>query len=92
MRSVWPADRLPMTTESLLKALKGLPDGPWDSLNAIGLAKILRPFGPQPRTVRTIAGTAKGYQYLDFGEVFSRYLPSIGPEPITAVTTRINIG
>jgi len=30
-----------------VEGVKGLPDSPWDSLNAIGLAKILRPFGPQ---------------------------------------------
>lgn len=91
VRNVWPADRLPIATESLLKALQGVSDSPWETLNPIALAKMLRPFGPQPRTVRTGDGTAKGYQYRDFVEVFSRYLPSTGSEPVTPVTTCINI-
>jgi hypothetical protein len=79
LRGVWPADKHPMTTESVLKELKELSDSPWGGLNAIELARMLRPFGPQPRTVRTGTGTAKGYLYGDFDEVFSRYLPSSGP-------------
>lgn len=95
VRAVWPVGSSSMTTESLLKLMNGLPDGLWShygsgGLTPIELAKMLRPFGIHPRTVRIVNGTAKGYQYVELEEAFSRYLPCTGHEAVTSVTTRIN--
>jgi hypothetical protein len=39
------------------------------------LAKHLRPFGVQPKNIRTADGVSKGYDRADFADAFSRYLP-----------------
>lgn len=43
------------------------------------LAKLLRPFGIQPKTIRTGDERAKGYERSQFEDAFSRYLP---PSPL----------
>lgn len=89
VQSVWSGGPPHMVTVSLLEALKTLPESPWgdygkDGLNARSLAKMLRQFGIQSRTVRSSASeTAKGYQRADFEHAFSRYLPSGGNLSVT---------
>lgn len=39
------------------------------------LARLLRPFGVTPRTVRLAEGTPKGYTLEDLQDSFSRYIP-----------------
>ena len=51
-------------------------------LTAIGLARVLKPFGIQPRTIRLEQGTSKGYFKESFTDAWARYLPS----PPAAVT------
>lgn len=94
VRSVWPAGSVHMMTASLLETLKGLPDSPWadTGLTARKLARMLRPFGPEPRQIRVISGTGKGYQSADFEQAFSRYLPPKCVQSETSETTRVNIG
>ncbi len=79
-------DRLP--TADLLKGLVDLEDGPWaewwgkqvregDTRGpAHRLAKLLRPYGIVPRTIRLGGSTSKGYLEGDFQDGFQRYLPS----------------
>lgn len=96
VRTVWPAGTVHMTTASLLEALKGLPDSPWGAddtgLTARKLARWLRSFGPQPRQIRLLSGTAKGYLRDDFESAYSRYLPFSGNLSETCETTRVNTG
>jgi hypothetical protein len=51
---------------------------------------MLRPFGPEPRQVRVTTGTGKDYQWPDFAQAFSRYLPALDVKSETSETTRIN--
>jgi hypothetical protein len=51
-------------------------------LTAIGLARILKPFGIQPRTIRLEQGTSKGYFKESFTDAWARYLPPL-PSAVT---------
>ncbi len=56
----------------------------WKSGKPITLrqvAKLLGPFGIAPSTIRTMAGTAKGYLLNQFEEAFRRYLPDQSVTP-----------
>ncbi|MGC2246113.1 MAG: DUF3631 domain-containing protein [Terriglobales bacterium] len=97
VRRVWPDGNPNMPTASLLDKLKRIPDSPWGEsgreLTPRGLATTLRPFGPEPRQVRTHAGpTGKGYVRSEFEGAFSRYLLPLRSESETCETTRINNG
>jgi putative DNA primase/helicase len=65
----------------LLDGLNLLQDRPWSTHNrgrqmgGYQLARLLRPYGIQPRTIRIGTGTAKGYKLEDFEDAFARYLP-----------------
>jgi hypothetical protein len=79
------ADRL--ATDDILGELRELDERPWSGwrdvqpLNARGLAKLLKPFGIEPRTVKWPGGaTAKGYVREWFDDAFARYLPP-NPSP-----------
>lgn len=80
-------DRL--STEDVLKALLGYDDGPWanwwerdiQSGNVRGpsakLARMLKPFGIQPCTIRQPNDTTpKGYKRESFEDAWERYLPA----------------
>lgn len=87
-----------ITTVDLLKALVDLDTGPWAEwwgkdvgLNrpqgpASRLARMLKPYGILPGTIRTSQGTAKGYYLADFEDAFARYLPPVSLEAVTSVT------
>jgi hypothetical protein len=97
VRSVWPASTAHMATATLLEKLKEIPDSPWsdygkNGMNARALSKMLRPFGAEPRQVRTVAGNLKGYQFAELEQAFSRYLPAMGAISETSATTRVNKG
>jgi hypothetical protein len=74
-------------TEELLVRLCGIEEAPWGAWNGgkglapHGLARLLRPYEIQPKTVRQAAVTAKGYFRSDFADAWSRYVlpPSTGP-------------
>jgi hypothetical protein len=51
-------------------------------LTPIGLARLLKPFGICPGTIRLEKETAKGYLKENFADAWTRYLPS----PLSAVT------
>jgi putative DNA primase/helicase len=81
-------DRFPSTT--IIAELTRLGHRPWATYNkgfAISerqIAKLLRPFGIAPKTVRFasphsgVPETAKGYVFEDFDDAFRRYLPKTG--------------
>jgi Protein of unknown function (DUF3631) len=85
-------DRMP--SQKLCERLNGMPDAPWNAwggkasagIRAATLAKLLRPFGIVPGTVRLInagspGSTAKGYKRECFEDAWQRYLSD---EDVTA--------
>jgi len=73
-------------TSVLLEYLIAVEEAPWGEwygrpLTARGLAKLLKPFGIVPRTIRTGDETLKGYAAGEFHDAWSRYIP---PLPVTA--------
>ncbi len=79
------ADRI--TTKDLLELLTEDEDLGWVNFNrgnlltARQLAKFLKNYGVQPKTVRMPNGsTPKGYSIRDFDDAFSRYLKSVEGE------------
>ena len=77
-------DRLP--SRRMLDKLIEHEEGPWAdllkgrALTLPHLARLLKPFGVRPRTIRYGAETVKGYTRADFEDAFARYLP---PQPVT---------
>jgi hypothetical protein len=75
-----------ITSADLARHLAAKEESPWGpafghDFDARGLARLLRPFGIQPRTVRFDDDkTAKGYHREYFEPVWMRYLPA----PITS--------
>jgi Protein of unknown function (DUF3631) len=73
-----------ITSTDLLEGLHDLDEEPWGEwfgrpLSARALAKILRPYGIQRRTIRVEHGeaaTAKGFLRKQFEDVWNRYFPS----------------
>lgn len=96
IRSVWTAGNQAMMTATLLEALESISDSPWAEsehrLTPRKLARMVRPFGVEPRQVRIGSLTGKGYLRADFESAFSCYLPSKCAEKVTSETTSINIG
>jgi putative DNA primase/helicase len=72
-------DRL--KSEELTTALSAMLDRPWPtfdrgrSISAAGIARLLKPYGIIPGTIRTGTETARGYLRSAFEDAFSRYLP-----------------
>ena len=94
VQKVWPEGAAHIATASLLNALKAIGESPWaePELTARRLSVMLRPFGAEPRQIRTGSGTAKGYLKASLNEAFSRYLPQSSASPETSETTRVNTG
>lgn len=73
-------DRL--RSEVLATALNAMSDRPWPTfdrgrwMTPAGIARLLRPFGITPETIRFGEDTAKGYRLSAFEDAFGRYLPS----------------
>lgn len=69
-------------TSDILRELQHREERPWcewgrseKPITARGVAKLLKPFGVQPRQIRIEEATAKGYRREDLEDAFSRYLP-----------------
>jgi hypothetical protein len=66
----------------IVKRLAAMEDRPWPEwrngqpITAVQMARLLKPFGISPKTIRTTTGRAKGYHRDDFCDVFDRYLPA----------------
>jgi putative DNA primase/helicase len=64
-----------------LVAMEGRPWGEWRGgkpLSSHSLARLLKPFGVIPTTMRFGERTAKGYEVSQFGECFEAYLGQAG--------------
>lgn len=82
-----------LTSVDLLSKLAEVETSPWGDwshgkpLNAVGLARLLKPFGICPRTIRVDGATPKGYLRESFLDAWGRYLPprepSVAPDPGT---------
>ncbi len=81
------SDRL--FSSSIVAALSEMEGRPWPELNrgkpitAPRLARMLKPFGIETRTVRIGDERAKGYHLEDFRDAFARYLPPIKRDTVT---------
>lgn len=82
-------DRL--SSADLIEALANMENRPWPEwkhgkpISAPQMARLLRPFGVVPGTVRLPDGTAKGYQLDWFEDAFNRYL---SPAAVTSSQCR----
>jgi hypothetical protein len=82
------ADSDRLATADLLDAINGeeeLPFGGWRDgrgLDGRALARVLRPYGIRPRTVRLADGsTPKGYLREQFGDAWDRWVILVAQEP-----------
>jgi putative DNA primase/helicase len=72
------SDRIPTTV--LVNTLASIEERPWPEwsrgrpMTATQLARLLKPYGIGPQTVRFGAQLAKGYLLIDFDDAFRRYL------------------
>ena len=83
IKAVWPEGEEKLDTASLLKKLKALDESPWFAagdgkaefeLSPRRLAKMLRPFGVEARTIRIEERVFRGYEYDGLKSALSRYL------------------
>jgi hypothetical protein len=77
IKAVWPNGSQHAFSCDLLDALSRVEDSPWAGeipLTSRKMARMLRPFGVEPITVREGPATGKGYKREDFDAAFSRYL------------------
>jgi putative DNA primase/helicase len=78
------------TTKEVLAYLGGLETRPWPEwsngkpITGRSMAKLLKDFGIEPRTIRLDEATAKGYSREWFEDAWARYLP---PHPSPASPT-----
>jgi putative DNA primase/helicase len=93
IREIFRAERLP--SKELCKALGGLEDRPWADyangfpINQTQLAKLLKPFGITPKSIRLGPNnTPKGYVAAQFEDAFVRYLQPIPPAAATPQRAR----
>tara|TARA_R110000868_G_scaffold73459_2_gene213009 strand:- start:507 stop:1769 length:1263 start_codon:yes stop_codon:yes gene_type:complete len=79
-----PADRI--TSAELIEKLCQDPEKPWSTYNRGNpisprqVASRLKSFGITSNTIRIGSATAKGYFFIDFADVFNRYLPANLPQ------------
>ena len=75
-----------VSSADLVAELVKMEDRPWPEwnrgkeLSATGLARMLKPFGIQPKKIRFGNATANGYEREDFRDTFARYIPPNEPE------------
>jgi hypothetical protein len=77
IREVWQGNDKNIGTKALLDKLRALDESPWATeyeLTDRKLARLLRPFGVVPRSVREGEKTPKGYTRESLDVAFTRYL------------------
>jgi len=79
-------------TEKLLDELRSLPESRWkrfgprrEELEAVDLARLVRPYGIRPKQIRDGASVVRGYDVTTFTDAFERYL-SDAPQSEEAAT------
>jgi len=88
-------DRLP--SAELVKALNALEEAPWGDLRGRPLdkpklARLLRPYGVRPTTIRVGTDTPRGYPIEAFADAWGRYIPPIPPVTATSKTSATSPG
>ena len=79
IRAVWPRNERHLLSCDLLTRLKALEESPWASevgMEHRKLARMLKPYGAQAKTVRTLTARGRGYDREQLEDAFSRYLGS----------------
>jgi putative DNA primase/helicase len=75
--------------EDIVSELAEMDGRPWPEfsrgkpLTKAKLARLLKPFGIRPKTVRIGDDRAKGYELEDFKDAFSRYIPPRNRDTVT---------
>ena len=90
LRSIFESEQ-ELPSKAILDRLQGLPESPWGDLHGKplderGLAKRLRAYGVKPKTIRTGAGTPRGYSRADLEDEWRRYLPATPDKSKTSKT------
>lgn len=96
IRTIFEARNNPdrIASKDLADALADDESAPWAAfgrfdkpLSPVALARLLKPFGIRPKTLRHGATTWKGYETAAFEDAFARYLDPTAPEtPLASVT------
>jgi Protein of unknown function (DUF3631) len=81
-----------LSSKAILERLQALAESPWGDLHGKplderGLAKRLRAYGVKPKTIRTGAGTPRGYSKADLEDQWRRYLPELPDKSKTTKTS-----
>lgn len=82
-----------LPSKHLAERLADMEDRPWPEwksgkpISAPQVARLLKPFGITPGTIRWSTDTAKGYRLESFAETFARYLPPLQ----TVTTSQVNV-
>jgi hypothetical protein len=85
-----------MTTTDMLEKLSRVETSPWAEwsrgkpITAVGLSRLLKPFGIYPKNIRMATAVQKGYERSQFEDAWRRYLPKTPPDtvfpPVPAAT------
>lgn len=73
-----------ISSKDLARELNEIEDAPWqrfgdDGIDALDLARRLKPYGIHPHPLRINGTPVKGYDRADFRNAFKRYLNGAGP-------------
>jgi Protein of unknown function (DUF3631) len=85
IKSIFDADGDKIASADLVAKLKEIETSPWadwakgKGLSQNALARLLKPFGIRPQTIRLEDRTPKGYLREAFQDVFERYLSREAP-------------
>jgi len=71
-------DHNALTTKTILDGLERIEEAPWadwfgKGLDANTLARLLRPYGIKPRTIRVGTATPRGYRQAELADAWARY-------------------
>jgi putative DNA primase/helicase len=87
---------LHISSADIVKKLVEIEERPWPEwyhqkpITPRQVARLLKPFGVTPTTVRIGSRTAKGYSFSDLKDAFTRYIPIIPVPSVTRVTSLNN--
>jgi hypothetical protein len=76
IRAVWPESDTRIDTKALIEELKKLEESPWSEyeMSPRKLARMLAPFGVEPKLLRFGQERARGYEWQDLESAFTRYI------------------